>query len=119
MPASSCCWGRILQTFRLPYEVSAATNGDAAAEVAQPELFIAPVSTRLHDRRRFGAAILVNHNADGASRATSIVDGEATTVRLGSPTIEAATTQVADLLTQIVDEPDNDGSLDSPSSVER
>lgn len=107
---------RILQTAQI-----AATVGQDA-RLSEPELFLAPTTASIADRRTFRAAFLINHGADDTRRTTVITGNEghavAAMVNLDSLTVATAVKLIADRLNDIVDDPANYGTLDSPASLQ-
>jgi hypothetical protein len=86
--------------------------------VSEPEVIIAPPINAIADRRTFGAAFLVNRNADGKPRATTFAGKNIAMVNLGSDSITVALKKISTRLNEIVDAPDDFGAIDSKASVE-
>ena len=108
---------RVLQTARLPAEI----GGDQVPQihaVSEPEVVIVPPISAIADRRTFGAAFLVNRNADGERRATTFADKNVATVNLSSVSVTAALKKISTRLNEIVDAPNDFGAIDSKASVE-
>jgi hypothetical protein len=108
---------RVLQTARLPARIGGEQVPHRRA-VSEPEVIIAPLTDSIADRRTFGAAFLVNHNADGKRRATTFAGKNAAMVYLEAGSITAALTTISDLLKEIVDAPGSFGTIDSVASVD-
>jgi hypothetical protein len=108
---------RVLQTARLPAGIGGEQLPQRRA-VSEPEVVIAPLTESIADRRTFGAAFLVNRNADGNRRATTFDGQNAAMVNLDAGSITAALTTISDLLNEIVDAPGSFGAIDSVASVD-
>ena len=108
---------RVLQTARLPAEIGGERVPQRLA-VSEPEVVIAPPISAIADRRTFGAAFLVDRNADGKRRVTTFTGKNAAMVNLGSDTITGAAAKISRRLNKIVKAPGDFGAIDSPASVE-
>src|SRR6266536_3413885 len=80
---------RVLQTARLPAEIGGVQVPQRRA-VSEPEVTIAPPISAIADRRTFGAAFLVNRNADGNRRVTTVAGKNVAMVNLSSDSVTAA-----------------------------
>jgi hypothetical protein len=108
---------RVLQTARLP----AGIGGQQVPRrlgVSEREILIAPPTSAIADRRTFGAAFLVNRNADGKRRATTFAGKNAAMVNLDSGSVTRALTRISTRLNEIVEAPIDFGAIDSTASVE-
>jgi hypothetical protein len=108
---------RLLQTARLPAGIGGEQLPRRRA-VSEPEVVIAPAISAIADRRTFGAAFLVNRNADGERRATTVVGRNAAMVNLDSGTVALALKKISARLNDIVDAPGDFGAIDSRASVD-
>jgi hypothetical protein len=108
---------RVLQTARLPAELGEEQVPQRRV-VSQPEVVIAPAISAVADRRTFGAAFLVNRNADGKRRATTFAGQNVAMVNLDSGTVTAALKKISTRLNEIVDTPNDFGVIDSRASVD-
>jgi hypothetical protein len=110
---------RILQTARLSSDVA---PGAVHAQLADPEVVVAPTTSSVVDRRTFDCAILVNHGADGTPRATILAGHgdapDAAMVDLDSRTVSDAVAQVSAFLNEIVTSRQDYARLESPESID-
>jgi hypothetical protein len=111
---------RVLQTALLPTEIEGQGGEQPVRRrvVCEPEAVIAPTVSAIADRRTFGAAFLVNHNADGTRRVTTVAGQHAAMVKLGSDTVAAALENISARLNEIVDAPGDFGAIGSKASVD-
>jgi hypothetical protein len=107
---------RVLQTGRLP----AAVEGVSESEGTEPavETMVRPATSGLADRRVFDAAFVVNHDAAGTSRITTVAAGGQAMVNIDVPSINEAVAAIAGRLGEIVEQPEDFGSIDSPATAE-
>lgn len=112
---------RVLQTARLPTEVRPATEPPVAKEptdAAEPETVVRGSTESLERRRPFDAAFVVNHDDGGRARATGVTEAGARTIDLDETTIREAVQKIRRRLGEIVEQPEDFGSLEAEGTRE-
>jgi hypothetical protein len=118
LPETTAVRARVLVTYGNRILQTALLQGGVLGKVENPSIRLETETiVRLHtddlaDRRRFDAALVLNHNDNGRSRVDGVADGHAAVIDLDNTNVVEAKKRIKQRFEEIVKEPEAIGDLE-------